>query len=116
MVVHVTFLQCSCPPQMGAMELGPSTRAINCSTQKTNCTRIQAAHRQTTHVWCYTKSNAVFSLVQYPLTNQWNEANLTPLPMPLERKNSHRTMPNRSSGFALGRFAKAESQSIDRSL
>ena len=43
------------------------------------------------------------SLVQYPMTDRRNlRENLTPLPMPPDLADSHGTMPNMSSGFALG--------------
>ncbi len=43
-----------------------------------------------------------FSLLQYPPTDRWNEENQTSLPMPPDVGNSSGTMPNMSSGFALG--------------
>jgi hypothetical protein len=42
-------------------------------------------------------------LVQYPPTDRGNEENRMPLPMPPDVDQSNRTMPNLSSGFALGK-------------
>jgi MFS family permease len=42
------------------------------------------------------------SLVQYPITDRRNEENLTPLPASPDGDYPNRTIPNRSSGFALG--------------
>jgi hypothetical protein len=41
-------------------------------------------------------------LMQYPLTDRRNEENLTPLPASPDAGDSNRTIPNGSSGFALG--------------
>ncbi len=43
-------------------------------------------------------------LVQYPPTDRWNEENLTSLPTPPDVGNFNRTIPNTSSGFALGKI------------
>ncbi len=43
-----------------------------------------------------------FLLLQYPLTDRGNEENLTTLPASPDTGHSNRTIPNRSSGFALG--------------
>ncbi|HWS83791.1 MAG TPA: CHAT domain-containing protein, partial [Ktedonobacteraceae bacterium] len=40
--------------------------------------------------------------LQYPLTDRWNEKTLTSLPTTPDIGNFNRTMPNMSSGFALG--------------
>lgn len=50
-------------------------------------------------------SNIILSLsclVHYPPTDRWNEKNVMPLPMPLDREIYNKTIPNMSSGFALG--------------
>src|SRR5262249_36996510 len=54
-------------------------------------------------------------LLQYPLTDRRNEENLTPPPASPDAGYSNRTIPNRSSGFALGRVL-AEQEEISRDL